>query len=366
MQQALSKQIGQLLVCGFRGTTLPSSVAIALRESTIGGVILFSRNIESTEQLIELNRAIYSLTRTIAPFVTIDHEGGRVDRLKSPFTHFPPCLIYDGFEESTRLPRIREAARIMGEELRATGFNVDWAPVVDIQSNPANPVIGDRAYGTTATRVGEAIEAAIQGFASAAIGCCAKHFPGHGDTHLDSHLALPIVDQPLNELLIRELVPFRRAIRQQVPFIMTAHVVYRAIDPDRPATLSRQWLTDILRNDLRFNGVIVSDDLDMKAITDHDGVEEAAVMAVAAGADLLLICHSFEAHVAVREALLKAVSDRRIPVERIESAYDRVIAAKREYCAAAPDLGSWRQIVGSDENRQFAATLTINGAESAT
>jgi beta-N-acetylhexosaminidase len=217
----------------------------------------------------------------------------------------------------------------MGEELAVLGFDIDFAPVLDVHTNPGNPIIGDRAFACTPDRAADSALAFARGLDAAGIVSCGKHFPGHGDTSTDSHLALPRLDHDLDRLRAVELVPFARAAAAELPLVMTAHVVFGALDPDAPATLSPRVISTLLRGELGYRGIIVSDDLDMKAISDHFGVAEAGVQAVTAGCDALLLCRNREHQNAVREALLRAGTDRTDARARIGEAAGRVRESKR-------------------------------------
>ena len=264
--QPLRRRIGQLLIGSFQGSDIPVELRALAREFDLGGVTLFGRlgNIESPGQVAELAFDLRSLGRELPGWVGIDQEGGRVARLRSPFTEWPPMAVL-GRSEDPALAR--KFATALGTELSAVGISLDYAPVLDILTNPKNPVIGDRALGErpeTVARLGRVI---IEELQRAGVAACGKHFPGHGDTATDSHVELPIVEHPPDRLRAVEFVPFKAAIEAGVAFIMTAHVLVTSIDDERPATLSSRIVNDILRDELGFTGVIVSDDLEMKAIS---------------------------------------------------------------------------------------------------
>jgi beta-N-acetylhexosaminidase len=239
--------------------------------------------------------------------VAVDQEGGSVQRLRAPGTPWPPMLQLDRIADDGAAAELAEAVgEAIGAELAAVGFDVDFAPVLDVHTNPANPVIGDRAFATTPERATVRALAFARGLERAGLLPCGKHFPGHGDTSTDSHLELPRVDHDLARLRRVELLPFARAAAAGLPMIMTAHVVFAAVDPDLPATLSPAVIGGVLRGELGYDGVVVSDDLDMKAIAAHFGAADAAVRAVAAGCDALLLCRD----VAAQEAALAALVAR--------------------------------------------------------
>src|SRR5579884_4214903 len=305
----LREQVGQLFMVGFSGTAVSKDVASLVTEYRPGGVILFSRNLEALDQIVQLTNDLQRLSPRSPLLVAIDQEGGRVSRLPAGFTIFPPCAVL-GACRSYDLTYA--AAATTAAELRAVGINMNMAPVLDVNSNPTNPVIGDRAFGSDPTTVCEMGQATVAGLQDNKVVACGKHFPGHGDTVADSHLELPVVSTPLERLIENEVRPFRHAIENGLTTIMTAHVSYPQLDAQFPATLSYIVLSDLLRTQLRFKGVIITDDLEMRAIIDHYGIEEAAILALQAGADILLICKDRDREVAAMEAVYRAVKDGKI------------------------------------------------------
>jgi beta-N-acetylhexosaminidase len=313
------------------------------------GVILFARNIPDADQLLALNSAIAHHYPELILF--IDHEGGRVDRMPAPFTHFAPALDMARAGDPGLL---RDVARFQARELRAAGFHANFAPVLDIHTNPDNPIIGDRAFGTTPEEVIHNALPYMQGLAEGGIVGCGKHFPGHGDTTCDSHLELPHVDQPADRLHSVEMRPFARAIAQGVPMIMTAHVVYHGLDAERPASLSPTIIGDWLRGRLGFSGVVVSDDLEMRAVADHYSVGEAAVEAVRAGSDIVLVCKTASL---VREALVglaAAIDEGRIGAAALAAAERRrrkLIQRVRKLAGPPVDTA----LIGAQEHSELAS-----------
>jgi beta-N-acetylhexosaminidase len=261
---ALAREIGQLLIGSFPGTSISTEFKSLAREFDLGGAILFSRNVDGPEQVAELAGTIEALGRTMPAWVSVDQEGGRVARLKEPFTRWPPMAVLGRAGSETLAHRF---GRALARELRAVGITLDYAPVLDIHTNPKNPVIGDRAFAERADDVARLGSIVIRALQSEGVAACGKHFPGHGDTSTDSHLELPLVEHPPDRLRAVEFEPFRAAIREQVAFIMTAHVLVPALDEDIPATLSPRIVQAILREELGFEGVILSDDLEMKAVS---------------------------------------------------------------------------------------------------
>ncbi|MGB3399719.1 MAG: beta-N-acetylhexosaminidase [Candidatus Deferrimicrobiaceae bacterium] len=302
-----------LLMVGFEGKSLPARLARRLREGTVGGVILFSRNVEGPRQVRDLCREIRAAAGRgrPAPLIAIDQEGGRVMRLTAPgFTRFPPARCYSLF--CCHASHVAEAVgEAIGAEMRAVGIDINFAPVLDVDSNPDNPVIGDRAFSTDPHTAAELGVSFLRGILSRGVLPVGKHFPGHGNTATDSHVELPVVRSSRDTLRKRELHPFRRAIRAGIPALMTAHVLYPALDREFPATLSKKILRGLLRKQLRFRGAVFSDALEMKAITGRFGIGDAAVRAVSAGCDVVLVCRGEGNQEETVEAISRAWADDR-------------------------------------------------------
>jgi beta-N-acetylhexosaminidase len=356
---ALRRQIGQLLIAGFRGAHVPAELRSIAREFSLGGVILFNNhaNIVEPEQVAALAFDASRLTGDVPAWVSVDQEGGRVARLKAPFTEWPPMATLGRSGDPALAARF---ARALAAELKAVGVTLDFAPVLDIHTNPKNPIIGDRALAEKAEDVAKLGEAIIDALQADGVAACGKHFPGHGDTSTDSHLELPLVEHPLERLREVEFIPFRAAVRVGVATIMTAHVLVPAIDDQRPATLSRRIVHDLLRDELGYGGVILSDDLEMKAIAGTYAVPQAAVMAIEAGCDGVLICgDDHDVQAAALEALVRAVEEQRLPIGRVEDALRRQRRAKERFLAAPvarrPLAGqALRLAIGRDEHRAVA------------
>jgi len=354
---ALRRQIGQLLIAGFDGHQIPIELGSLAREFGLGGVILFARNISEPEQVAELCHDASRLTADVPLWVSVDQEGGRVARLKAPFTEWPPMATLG---RSGDVKLAERFARALASELRAIGITLDYTPVLDVHTNPKNPVIGDRALSDKPEQVARLGSAIIRTLQAEGIAACGKHFPGHGDTSGDSHHELPIVDHPPERLRQVEFVPFRAAVEAQVATIMTAHVLVPAIDEERPATLSRRIIQSLLREELHYEGVILSDDLDMKAIASRYTAPAAAVMAIDAGCDGMLICGGdHDKQAAALEALVHAVEGERLRLSRVEDAMRRQQRAKERFLtapiASRPLAGrALRQLIGRDEHRAIA------------
>lgn len=362
MPLATRRDIGQFLIGSMPGTTIPVELRSLAKEFDLGGVILFSRNIEAPEQVAELAAESEALGRATPAWVSVDQEGGRVARLKEPFTTWPPMATLGRAGQQAEALAGRFATAL-AEELLAVGITLDYAPVLDIHTNPKNPVIGDRALAGRAedvARLGRVIIRALQG---AGLAACGKHFPGHGDTSTDSHHELPVVEHLPDRLRAIEFEPFRAAIAEKVAFIMTAHVLVPSLDELQPATLSPAIVQRLLREELGFGGVILSDDLEMKAVSARYPVPEAAVDAIRAGCDGLLIC-SGDVDVQARtlEALVRAVEAGTIPTKRYDDAFMRLKRAKesfliRERPGAAARVRALRNVLGREEHRLVAAEM---------
>ena len=358
MPAAIRRDIGQLLIGSLPGTIVTPEIRSLSRDFSLGGVTLFARNIEAPEQVAELSIDAQALATELPLWMAVDQEGGRVARLRKPFTEWPPMAVL-GRSGNTDLASRFAAA--LAAELRAVGITLDYAPVLDIHTNPKNPVIGDRALAETADAVARLGAAIVHGLQENGVAACGKHFPGHGDTSVDSHLELPLVEHPPDRIRRVECVPFREAIRADVAFIMTAHVFVPSMDEELPATLSRRIVQDLLRDELVYQGVILSDDLEMAAIARSYAVPEAAVKAIAAGCDALLICSgNIELQAATLEALVHAVEDGRISYKRLEDALKRLRVAKERFLTApvaarAPRL---QHVLGCDAHQRIAEEMS--------
>lgn len=321
MAPALSVLCGQLLVVGLAGAALAEDERRLFRTGLRGGVVLFKRNVGGgVEQVRALTRAVAEASSQ-PPLVAVDQEGGRVVRLGPPALALPPMRRI-GDRDDPALARRLAAAQ--ARELRALGFTMSFAPVLDVHTREENPVIGDRAFGATPERVTKIAGAWAAGLAAGGLLACGKHFPGHGDTTVDSHHALPRVERSREDLARIEIAPFR-ALAAELPAIMSAHVVYPALD-DRPATLSRAICTHLLRDDLGFRGVLFSDDMEMKAIAMP--AAEAAVLAVDAGCDVLLVCSRADLAEEAHDALVREAEKSAAFRARCEGAYARAIAMR--------------------------------------
>lgn len=311
--------VGGLLAVGLPGPTLDAGVRADLEDLRPGCIVLFRRNITTPEVLRRLIADVHALAGN--PLVAVDQEGGRVARLGPPFMAVPPAARLGATGDRDLAYRTGAA---LGRELRSVGFDIDFAPVLDIQTNPANTVIGDRAFGRDPQTVAVMGLAFARGLAESGVIACGKHFPGHGDTIEDSHFLRPVVRRPRHELWERELVPFRAAVDARIPMLMTGHVVYPDLDPDQPATLSEPIVRGLLRDELGFVGVIATDDMDMRAVAGHIDAGEAAVRAVAAGCDLVLTCQDLATARVARDALAAAIASGRLTARALDGALARL------------------------------------------
>ena len=361
---------GQVLVAGFPGVSLPDVLSQASSSGQLGGIILFKRNLTGVglEALEDLARLIAGFlgTATMPPLVSVDQEGGRVARLGPPILALPPMAELGATFDSELC---RRTGRVLGEQLRAVGFNCDFAPVLDIDTNPSNPIIGDRAFGRTAEAVIETALAFGDGLLEAGVIPCGKHFPGHGDTDVDSHLALPRLSHDRRRLDQVELAPFRAA-RGRLPMLMTAHISFDAIDPDVPATMSHAVLTDLLRGELAYDGVIVSDDLEMGAVRQRMSIPEAACDAIAAGCDALLICSDVDEVGRARAALAARAARDGAFRERLRDAANRFLRVRAIHPPAAHGTvgatlhAALRPEVAMGLEREIAARVLADAASS--
>jgi beta-N-acetylhexosaminidase len=348
----LRRQIGQLAIIGFPGHTVPADVKKLIAAFDLGGVIYFARNSAEPAQVRDLSREVASLAREWPFWISVDQEGGRVARLRRPFTEWPPMMTL-GRSGDPELAG--DFAAALASELRAVGINLDYTPVLDIHTNAANPVIGDRALGTTAEVVSQFGTALITRLHESGIVACGKHFPGHGDTSTDSHFELPVVEHPPDRLEAIEYAPFRAGIQAGLAAIMTAHVLVPSLDPDRPATLSKKIVQDVLKGALGFDGMVFSDDMGMKALAAKHPLPEAVVQAIQAGVDVVLLCNSTQdEQVEALEALIHALEAGALPAARVEDALSRQWRAKTRFAAALSAEPAPLSTVGLDAHQRIS------------
>lgn len=350
----IREMLGQKLVFGFHGTQLTEEFKALIRRYKIGNVILFLRNVESASQLRQLCSEIQTLIREetgYPAFIIIDQEGGMVSRLPEDAVDVPGAmaLAATGDPENARL-----ASEITIRQLRGLGANFNMAPVLDVNSNPANPVIGVRSFGDDPEQVAAFGCASIAPYENSGVLCCVKHFPGHGDTAVDSHLGLPRVDKTEEELEQLELIPFRRAIAAGAPAVMMSHVLFPNIADDQlPCTMSRRMVTDLLRNKLGFRGLILTDCMEMLAIQNHYGTPQGVVAAIRAGVDLAEISSRMDLEEASAKAVNEAAARGDLNLQEIQESVERILKFKQQLFTA-PDAA----LCNLEADRQTAWNLS--------
>lgn len=362
----LKEKLGQLLVVGFEGLVPDADICDLLKNHYIGGVVLFSRNLDNPQQAFALTHELQQMamdTTGIPIWIGTDQEGGMVVRIRQGIAQMPAAMALGAARNPLLL---YEAAKGTAMELKALGINMNFAPVVDINVNPRNPIIDVRSFGDEAELVAEQGIAAMLGYQDGGIVSVIKHFPGHGDTETDSHAELPVVRHSLERLRSVELVPFQRAARMGAEAVMTAHVGIPLLSGGEavPATLSWDILTGLLREELDFGGLIVTDCMEMDAVTQGIGVGEAVVQAVLAGADLLLVSHTYESQLEALSSLERAVIKGRLPIERVDASVERILHLKEQRIEVQG--ASWEEAQARLENPQTLQTIERLREESIT
>jgi beta-N-acetylhexosaminidase len=348
------RRAGQRLFIGLFGHAVTDELRALVQEIRPAGFVLFARNVVEPGQVAELNRELGSLVDPHAPaIIAVDQEGGRVARIREPATVFPAMRVVG---RANDLSLSEEVAAALARELRAMGFHLDFAPVADVDSNPANPIIGDRSFGPSPERVSEHVAAFVRGMQREHVIACAKHFPGHGDTLVDSHKALPVVDRPIDELRRVELPPFRAAVQAGVGTVMTSHVMFPAWDAEWPATLSPRILSPLLRDELGFRGLIFSDDMDMKAVADRWPPDVLVRQGTEACVDVFLACNEPERQVSLFEALVRLQEQSKAHEGVFVGSVARVVALRERFLAGLPPAPSLFT-VGSDAHRDLVARV---------
>ena len=350
------RRAAQRLIIGFEGTAIPESTRRFVAQAPPAGFILFARNIEEPAQVAELNRELHSLLPpALPPLLSVDQEGGRVLRIRD--TPWPPMRWLGNIDDVALTEQLITA---MAAELAAMGFNLDWAPVADVDSNPANPVIGDRSFSSSPQTVARHVIATLKGLHSAGLMGSVKHFPGHGDTSVDSHLDLPIVEKELPDLEQCELHPFVAAVRAGAEIVMTAHVVFPEWDEHNPATMSQTILRGWLRERLGHTGIIVSDDMEMGAVRDRYPLHHQLDLACRATVDLFLCCRSIDLQVEAWETLIKLQEDDPTHDQLSKDSRVRLLALRERFLLSPPkrpDLS----VVGCTQNKDLARSVTRRG-----
>lgn len=338
----LEDKIGQMLLVGIDGTEVNGQTQKMIENDKVGGIILYADNITSLKGMVSLTNGLKrSNAGNAAPlFISVDQEGGKVSRMPDEYAVIPSngAVGASGSAGAAEM-----MGKLLAREVQAAGFNMNFAPVLDINSNPDNPVIGDRSFGSTSAKVTRLGIAEMKGIAGEGVVPVVKHFPGHGDTSVDSHLELPVVDKTAAQLARLEWLPFQAAIQEQADAVMVAHILYPKLDPDRPASLSKVIIGQQLRSGMGFTGVVITDDLTMGAITKNYSLGSAAVDTVLAGSDILLVAHEYSNEQAARNALLAAVKSGKLSEARIDESVTRILSLKAKYQltdspVAVPDL----------------------------
>lgn len=357
---SLRQLIHQALIIGIKETSLTSEEIQLFANGNIGGVILFDRNIESSQQLHSLICHIQELALKSPDqkpmFIAIDMEGGRVQRLQKPFTIWPAMQKLGKLNSP---PLAFDFALALGKELKAIGINTNLAPCLDVLTHPENQVIGDRALGDRPDIVERLGSAIIRGFIKADILACGKHFPGHGHTLADSHKQLPITDISIEELENIHLPPFKKAFRTKLRLLMTSHIKYSKLDPDWPATLSEKILKELACGKMGYKNLIISDDLDMRALRDHWSVEDIAVQAIKAGCNLLLYGNDLESWHLAADTIEKAVLNGQITKEQIIENHQRIIDLKNETLIPfkTSNYEDALQVIGQKSNQALSQSV---------
>ncbi|WNQ12859.1 beta-N-acetylhexosaminidase [Paenibacillus aurantius] len=325
------EKVGQLVLVGMDGRETNAQTKELIRTYKVGGFIFFKVNLTGTDQALRLFTSLKDTNRassSIPLWMSVDEEGGRVTRLPDEFEKFPSMGSL-GKKNSSDLTR--QVGKLIGRELAGFGLNTDFAPVLDVNSNPDNPVIGDRSFGSSAERVSRLGVAEMKGLQSEGILSVVKHFPGHGDTSVDSHIGLPVVPYDMDRLKKLELVPFAEAVKNGADAVMVAHLLLPKLDSKHPASFSKAVITDVLRKQLGFGGVVFTDDMTMGAVVKNYSIGQAAVQAILAGGDIVLVGHDFEKQTTVIQALRKAAADGTLSEERLDESVYRILKLKAKY-----------------------------------
>lgn len=350
------RRAGQRLVVGLAGASPDPSFRAFVDAASPAGFILFRRNVEEPAQVRELNRELASMVRDDCPaLLSVDQEGGRVQRVRE--VRWPPLRTVGNVGH---LPSTQRFASALADEVRALGFNLNYAPVADVDSNPANPIIGDRSFGRNPEVVARHVAAYVKSTQACGLIACAKHFPGHGDTSVDSHLDLPVVEKEWPELEQTELVPFRAAVDAGVGVVMTAHVVFPEFDEQVPATMSRRILHGLLREHLGYDGVIISDDLEMKAVRGRYALEHQLDLACRASVDLFCVSESLDLCWEAFETLVRLQEQDKVHDDASGDSFRRLVALRERFFLEAPPPPPVSR-VGAMEHKMLAETLRARG-----
>ena len=360
------RKVGQRFMVGFDGFEASADVKRLIRDYGVGHIIYFARNIANPEQVAELSRELQACARDAGqdlPLVIgVDQEGGRVARMGPPWTVWPPLRALGRIGSDDLAERMGAA---LAAECRSCGINCDFIPNLDVDTNPDNPIIGNRSFATDTDLVGRLGAAMIRGLQAGRVIGSAKHFPGHGDTDADSHLELPIVGLPRPRLYDVEIRPFRKAIEADVATVMMAHVLYPDLDEKLPASLSPAVVEGILRKELKYEGVVLTDDLEMKAVAVRWKPAESAVLAMKAGCDVLPVCSKHDAQVDAMEGAIRALESEELSWESMDVSVARIRRMKERFLLPHrdPSPKEARQSAGLGEWLALAKDISERGGE---
>lgn len=352
------EKIGQLIMAGFHGTEVTKELENLIREYKVGNILLFTRNVQSAAQLYKLNQDLQRIAMDalgMPMYISIDQEGGMVTRIFDDATFFPGAMTMAATFDSKNAYNLGD---LMGKQLISLGINMNLAPVLDVNSNPKNPVIGVRSFSDKPEMVSEFGIANMKGMQNHVV-ATAKHFPGHGDTYLDSHLALPTVTKPLSDLAKFEFKPFKAAIDAGIKAIMSSHINFTALTEDGlPITLSKRALQGLLREEMGFEGLIVTDGIEMKAIHNHWGAIEATLMSVNAGANLVCICHDMPYQIGASDRLMQALETGELLESTLDERVERILKFKSELTVNLVDSYETVKATVEDQNsKQYAKQI---------
>lgn len=355
-KMSLEEKVGQLIITGIEGPGIDNEIQNFIQEKHVGAVILLGRNIQNAKQMENLVKNIKNLNRSHIPlFIGVDEEGGRITRFPKEIIPTPTKREIGGTNNSNIAFKL---GKLIGEKTSSFGINMNFSPVLDIDSNPNNPVIGDRSYGSTPEIVKEYGTNEMLGLAETGVIPVIKHFPGHGDTELDSHIDLPLLTHTKERMYSFELLPFIHAINKGADSVMVGHLVVSAFDEQYPASMSKALISDLLRHELQFDGVIMTDDMTMGAILENYEIGEAAVQSIKAGSDLILINHGYDNTARVIEAIMEAVQNGEITESRINLSVERILTLKKVY--AITDDSSFEVNVSQLNNKIKAFLDKLN------
>lgn len=329
---SLSEKIGQMVLVGMEGTEVQPEISSLIKERQVGGIILYSNNIVSASQTNKLVNGLKQINHDaggkLPLLLSADQEGGRVSRLPKDITSFPASMTVGSTNNRKYAYQVGHA---LGEAMKAVGLNTDFAPVLDVNTNSKNPVIGDRAFGTTVKVVSSMGVNEMLGIMSQGVIPAVKHFPGHGDTSVDSHFGLPVVNHDLQRLRSIEFVPFGSAIKEGAPIVMVGHILMSKLDSNTPASMSSIVIQNYLRGELKFDGVVITDDMTMGAVEKFKAIGPASVQAVLAGADIILVGHNLTQQQTVLNALMTAAKSGAIPQSVIDASVYRIAKLKQSF-----------------------------------